>query len=350
MVGESVPRSVLQDTISRRQFLGSCAVGSAGIVAGCIGNGGGGGEYPSDDFSFIIPYSEGGGMDLWSRHLFPLIADEFGQEVSFENVGGAGGTRGFGQTYRSDPDGYTVTAGSIPLVPLAWLSHEPDWNLTDMEAISIFTENIRLMLYANPDLGLKGIEDLFKRYRSGELKIWGSADTGALESAIAYQLRDNPDYNVPWKNLVEYDGSGPMIEAIAANETPVGIATDSAASGSGYLDQIDLVCSLASKPSAPLNEYVNPDQKTLDDAGYEPFDLLATYRPSFYFPPDTGMDKRKTIADAVKTVLKSDKHAQWEKETGNLGGPWRGPKETQQLLSDSINTLKNEVDLDRLQG
>lgn len=347
MVHGSMPRPDSSEIISRRRFLQSCAVGSAGIIAGCTGDGDS--EYPSEDFQIIIPYSEGGGMDLWSRHLFPLVADEFDQEVSFENVGGAGGTRGFGQTYRSDADGYTVTAGSIPLVPLAWMSHEPDWDLTDMEAISIFTENIRLMLYANPDLGLEGIEDLFERFRSGELETWGAADTGALESAIAYQLRDNSDYDVPWEDLVEYDGSGPMIEAIASNEVPVGIATDSAASGSGYLDQIDLVCSLASEPSAPLDDYVNPDEQTLDDAGYEPFDLLATYRPSFYFPPDTGMDKRETIGEAVQTVLESEEHQQWEEETGNLGGPWRGPEETQQLLADSIETLENEVDFDQLQ-
>ncbi|MGM0590577.1 MAG: tripartite tricarboxylate transporter substrate-binding protein [Halobacteriota archaeon] len=330
---------------------GGSSGGDGGDGGSSGGDGGdGGSDYPSDDIDFIIPYSTGGGVDLWTRHLTPLVAGEFDVNVAFENIGGAGGMRGFQQTYNADPDGYTMTAGSIPLITLSWLSHEPDWDIADMSAVSMFTEKVRLMLFADPSLELGGIEDLFELYRSGEITTFGSAAQGSLESAIAYQLRDNDEYNVPWENLVEYEGSGPTLEAVASGEVAAGIATDSSASGSGFLDQVDLVCSLADQPSAPLSDYVNSEEQTLDDAGYEPFDILATYRMGYYMPPETPMEKRQTIADAVQTVMESDEHQQWQEETGNQSGPWRGPEETQQLLEDSVSTLQDKIDFDQLRG
>lgn len=330
---------------TRRKFLQSCVIGGTGLTAGCLTEfGGGDGNFPSESFTAILPYSEGGGVDTWSRALYPTFTDTLETDVQFRNVSGAGGVRGVGETYRADPDGYTQTVFSLPLVPLAWHSHEPDWDLAELAPVGMITENVRLMLYANPDAGAGGVEELFELYRSGELTTLGSADQGALESAIAYNLRDDDEYNVPWENLVEYDGSGPMIEAIAAGEVPAGIATDSAAQGSGYEESVTPICSLASSESTVL------DAPSLGNSGYPGFDDLAVYRMGMYTPPETPMERRETLASALEETINSDEVQDWLDETGNLAGPFRGPEEVKGLLESSIKSIGAKIDFDKLQG
>lgn len=331
---------------TRRRFLQTAAIGGAGMVAGCTGAfGGGSGEFPSDAFTAILPYSEGGGVDTWSRAIYPEFTDILGNDVEFRNVSGAGGVRGVGEAHGSEPDGYTHTVFSLPLVPLAWHSHEPDWDLAEMAPVGIFTQNVRLMLYASPDLGVEGPEELFELYRSGEITTFGSADQGALESAIAYQLRDNDEYDVPWEELVEYDGSGPMVQAVASGEVPTGIATDSAAQGSGYEDTVDFVCSLAASRSVIFD-----DVPSLDDAGYPGFENLAVYRMGMYTPPETPMERRQTLADGLEETLNSDDFQSWLDETGNRAGPFEGPERTKELLEGSVQTIGDNVDFDQLEG
>ncbi len=334
---------------SRRRFLQAVGVGSVGLVAGCLG-GEDEGEFPSQSFRYIIPYGPGGGMDVWGRGLFPIVADVLDVGVEFENVTGAGGTRGFGECFRSDPDGYTLTSGSLGLVDLAHLIHEPDHDILEMETGGIYSEALQFMIYTNPDVGIQGWEDLLDRYRNGDLEVFGAGDEGGAMTAIAMIANDRGD--LQYDRLVQYDGSGPLAEAVVAGEVPAGIATDSAVAGTGFLGQLELLGAVADRPSLLFDpeDHIDPETLSLGQAGYEPFDLLGIIRAGYYYPPDTPDDRVQTVFDAMVDAQETDAFAQWEEDSGNVGGPISDPDEHREMLEGNVQTLREEIDIDALRG
>jgi len=76
--------------------------------------------FPEKDITWIVPYSPGGGYDVWSRQIAAAMQKYLPQGVNVvvRNVTGAGGRTGSITLYRAKPDGYTVglldVAGLVP--------------------------------------------------------------------------------------------------------------------------------------------------------------------------------------------------------------------------------------------
>ena len=103
--------------------------------------------------SIIVPYSPGGGFDVYSRaivrHLPKYLPGKKKINVVIQNVTGAGGTVGVSKVYHSKPNGYTIglmntigvcaasVLGEIGL-KLAALK----FDVRDLTYIGVITENI----------------------------------------------------------------------------------------------------------------------------------------------------------------------------------------------------------------
>ena len=57
---------------------------------------------------WIVPYSPGGGYDLYSRLIEPFLEEQLGAEIRVDNVPGAGGLLGARMLHTARPDGRTV--------------------------------------------------------------------------------------------------------------------------------------------------------------------------------------------------------------------------------------------------
>jgi tripartite-type tricarboxylate transporter receptor subunit TctC len=76
--------------------------------------------YPTRPVSFLIPFAPGGGTDIISRALQPILQEEFGQALAIENRPGASGTLAVAQMARARADGYTMlmtTVSASAVVP-----------------------------------------------------------------------------------------------------------------------------------------------------------------------------------------------------------------------------------------
>jgi tripartite-type tricarboxylate transporter receptor subunit TctC len=51
-------------------------------------------DYPTKPIKIIVPFPAGGGGDILARLTLSKLAQELGQSVVFENIGGAGGNVG----------------------------------------------------------------------------------------------------------------------------------------------------------------------------------------------------------------------------------------------------------------
>lgn len=355
---------------SRRRFLAVTGVGAGALLAGCAGGGGGGGEstegsdetesgggmttggsssdYPTKSIRFIIPYDPGGGVDFWARGVFPTVGEILGESFQFENIAGASGTRGFSELARAEPDGYTVAMDSQGYAEIAHLTQDVSYEWTAFETGGVVTEATRELIFANPDLGVEGWDDLFGRYESGELTNFGVGDScGSLSASFAMMKRDG---TLPESaSKVSYTGSGPTVEAVVTGEVPAGIATDTSVAGQGFVGELSVLGTVTEDASQIVNaeDHVDPDALSLEQAGFPAYQRLGQYNYGLYWPDGTPQARIGTVAEAMNQAMGRDELQQWAEEAGNVIGPYRSPSEHEEIRDETWQAFK-ELDLSAL--
>ena len=96
-------------------------------------------SWPNRFVRLIVPYPAGGGADAIARLLGAKLTDMWGQQVSIENKGGAGGNIASDAAAKSAPDGYTMYLGAEFLTtnPHVYpkLSYDPIGDLQPVTAV-----------------------------------------------------------------------------------------------------------------------------------------------------------------------------------------------------------------------
>jgi tripartite-type tricarboxylate transporter receptor subunit TctC len=73
-------------------------------------------SYPTKPLRFIVPFAPGGGIDVLSRALAPVLQASMGQAVVVDNRPASAGIVGADTVAKSAPDGYTFMAGGSWMV------------------------------------------------------------------------------------------------------------------------------------------------------------------------------------------------------------------------------------------
>ena len=92
----------------RSVLLGAAAVGAASAARPA----GAQAAYPNRPIRLLIPWPPGQATDLMGRVVSQRVSEQIGQPVVPENRAGAGGMIGTDAAAKSEPDGYTLLAGS----------------------------------------------------------------------------------------------------------------------------------------------------------------------------------------------------------------------------------------------
>ena len=81
-------------------------------------------DFPSRAIKLVVGFPPGGSNDVVARIIAPKMAEVLGQPVVVENRPGANATLGTGQVARAEPDGYTVTLGSLSPLVIAMATYD----------------------------------------------------------------------------------------------------------------------------------------------------------------------------------------------------------------------------------
>jgi tripartite-type tricarboxylate transporter receptor subunit TctC len=96
-------------------------------------------SWPNRFVRLIVPYPAGGGADAIARIVGQRLTEMWGQQVSIENKGGAGGNIASDAAAKSAPDGYTMYLGAEFLTtnPHVYpkLSYDPIGDLQPVTAV-----------------------------------------------------------------------------------------------------------------------------------------------------------------------------------------------------------------------
>ncbi len=147
-------------------------------------------DFAGKTIEWVIPFSVGGGSDVWARFFAPLLAEQLPGRptVVVKNVPGGGSITGANQFQtRARPDGLTIlgTSGSTQFPHLlddTRVKYQyKDW-------ATVLASPTGGVVYINPDLGVKGPADL-ARLKSREMK-YGSQGATSLDLVplLAFEL------------------------------------------------------------------------------------------------------------------------------------------------------------------
>ena len=135
--------------------------------------------WPNRFVRLVVPFPAGGGTDAVARILANRLSEVWGQQMVIENKGGAGGNIGADAVARSEPDGYTVLIGSLPLAVNRYLYSSLTYDaLTDFAPVTLICLYPNLMVVPNSSPA-KSVPEFITHAKANPGKItFASSGTG----------------------------------------------------------------------------------------------------------------------------------------------------------------------------
>jgi tripartite-type tricarboxylate transporter receptor subunit TctC len=268
------------------------------------------------------------------------LSDNLGVSIQAENIPEAGSLQGTAEVLRAEPDGYTLLAMNPPSTPINEMVNPQPWDMTKLVGLGKYARSVRVIV-SNPDLNFEGIEDIIDSYQSGDISAFGSQPKGSIDHVIARVMKK--ENGMEYENYVGYEGSGPVAEAVASGEVPVGVGTDAA--------MLSAVEGGSAEPIVVLHtagSTVFPDAPTLEEEGISPIDYVGAVTRCFWAPPGASDQIVQKFSNALETTIQNSSELKsWQEETGNTlnYGP---PSEANSVLEQSYSQIPNKVDIDSI--
>jgi len=250
--------------------------------------------YPSRPVTMVVPFAAGGGTDIFARILAEGMRGPLGETVVIENVAGAGGTIGVGRVVHAQPDGYTLSIGTLTthvlsgalypvqfdlindLAPIAELGYEP---LLIAVKNALPVKNLKDMiawLKANPDKATAGIP--------------GVGSTGNLAD-LSFQKVTGTSFQ-----FVPYRGDGPAVTDLVAGQIDMMIEPSS-----NFVAQVQAKTVNALAVTSQTRHPGMPDVPTVDEAGLPGFYVTIWF--GLWAPKDTPKDIVAKVNAATVAAL-----------------------------------------------
>lgn len=220
--------------------------------------------YPSHSVSIIVPYSEGGGMDIAARLLAKYAAPNLGQTLDIKNVTLGGNVRGYEMAIGADPDGYTLAAWANGLITDSLLVKAAAYRYSDVKPVCMFANDPHIIVVEKSFAGESGIstlEDLFEyaREHPGVVSIgmggnWTTHDFMRVKMERIGKVRFN---------RIPFLGGRPALQAVANGTCQV--ATPFVSELLGLSDR-ENVLPLAVAYPVRVSQY--PDLASVVELGY----------------------------------------------------------------------------------
>jgi tripartite-type tricarboxylate transporter receptor subunit TctC len=247
--------------------------------------------YPDKPVRLLVPFEPGGTVDVLTRIIAPLMAEDLGRPLVVENRWGGGGVVGTRAAVRAVPDGYTLVVGSAALATQAIGKLKLPYDAaSDLEAVASFA-TAPCFVFVNAASPAGTIADLITlARRSPERLAYASSGTGSsahLAGAEFGLATGTRLLHVP------YRGTGPAVNDLIAGQVDMLFAP--LPTTATYLRFTRLK---ALAVAAPARVSLLPEVPTVAEAG----------GPEFSVSSWIGILAPRGTPDAVKTRLAGSVH------------------------------------------
>jgi tripartite-type tricarboxylate transporter receptor subunit TctC len=218
--------------------------------------------YPTHPVKIIAPFTAGGPSDFMARLLADKLSQSLGQQFYVEDRPGAGGNIGMTQVARSAPDGSTIlVASSSFVVNPSLYANNPYDPFRDFAPITLAGASANIVL-AHPSVPAKTVKELIALMQAnpGKYAI-ANAGLGTTPELAAELFKLDFKLDQP---SVPYGGGAPAIQAVIADQTPIGFANLTPATPHVLAGTLHGIAVTSLKRSAAL-----PDVPTMIEEGVQ---------------------------------------------------------------------------------
>jgi tripartite-type tricarboxylate transporter receptor subunit TctC len=173
--------------------------------------------YPTRPIRFVIANAPGGGLDITARVTGPVVSSALGQQVIYDNRGGAAGSVAAETVAKAAPDGYTMLMGSIGNISVnphlyKGLAYDP---IRDLAPVT-FAVSGSNVLVVHPTVAAKTLQELIAlaRKQPGALTYGssGTGNAGHLAAELFSSMTKIKMVHIPYK------GGAPAMTALLSGE------------------------------------------------------------------------------------------------------------------------------------
>jgi tripartite-type tricarboxylate transporter receptor subunit TctC len=203
----------------RRQFL-HLAAGAAALPA--LSGIARAQAYPTRPVRVIVPFGPGGPTDVFARLIAQKLSQQLGQQFYVENIVGGGSNVGTGQAARAAPDGHTIlfTVSAFVTNP-AFVVKVPYDPVKDFAPVALPVASAQVLV-VHPSGQAKTVKDLVALIKANPGKFtYASGGVGTQGHLTFEQFRQSLGLDIVH---VPFGGGGPMIAAVVAGHTQVGLS------------------------------------------------------------------------------------------------------------------------------
>jgi tripartite-type tricarboxylate transporter receptor subunit TctC len=191
-------------------------------------------DYPARAITIIVPAAAGGPTDAISRITAQGMSKQLGQQITIENLGGAGGTLGTTRAARAEPDGYTLLIYHVGLATAATLYRKLAYDTRTAFAPVGLISDAPMTFIARTDLEPNSLTELiaYLKARAGTPKpvTFGNAGIGSASHLCGMLF--HAETKAPF-TAVPYRGTGPVMNDLIGK-------------------QIDMSCDQATNTTNPI--------------------------------------------------------------------------------------------------
>ncbi len=260
-------------------------------------------EYPSKPIQVVVPYSAGGGTDIFARTV--LRYTDLNDDIVVKNIAGGGAKLGTMEVINSKADGYTLLSHvmAIAIGYHAGLYDTPPWEKLD-PICSITVEDSGISVKA--DSPWKTIDDLinYAKENPGKLRLGFAGVGGTTHSVSAiFAMKAGIDVNfTPFKGGADSRVAlaGGHIDAIS---TQVSEVIDLVEAG-----ELRMLVTTGSK-----RHYLVPNVPTLKESG---IDFVFQVWRGFFAPKGTPQNILNTLEKSMENATKNKEFVEVMKKLG----------------------------------
>lgn len=221
------------------------------------------GWVPTEDIEFVIPFSAGGGSDVFARKIIEIITTKEMAPVNFVAVNKSGGSGVVGYTYLNSKgaSNYSMATTSSSFYSQPIMGNSPLTIPDDFEFVAHMAKDPN-MIVAKPELGINTFEDLvaYVKDHPGELKYGGTANASD-DTILMYMINELADIELVY---VPFDSGGDILASILGGH--IDLAAMSPSEGGEHLESGSLIPLAVSSDS---RVEILPEVPTFLELGYD---------------------------------------------------------------------------------
>lgn len=267
-----------------------------------------GGNFPTEQIRFVIPYSPGGGTDIIFRTALPYVEEELGQTIVPVNMPGASATLGSREVKDAEPDGYTLL-GSHETIINTNLAGVVDYSIEAFEPISLITET-PVIAAVGKHTGWENAEEFVEHVKANPGEVTWGITPGSTSHFFAAKMLDKMGLPADALKFVSYVGTTDALAAIQAGDldgTYADFASAESQFESGAFDSIGVAWDERLEELPKEETFVEQD-----------IDMIYSTARGVYAPAGTPDSVVKTLDKAFKSAVNNPEFQQEIRDLGSV--------------------------------